>query len=167
MNLIDSFYQKVEEGKKGNNMGIPSGFPKLDKYIYGIQRRFMSTVIADSGAGKSSVAIFMYIYKPLVYSLEHPEIPVNILALSFEMSKEVLLAKLLSLYILDKYHIDISYSEIFSLDKPVSDDKLKYIYDARDWLTKVDDKLTIYDTPLNSTGVYNILRAWAGYFGKF
>lgn len=29
MNLIDSFYQKVEEGKKGNNMGIPSGFPKL------------------------------------------------------------------------------------------------------------------------------------------
>ena len=84
----------------------------------------------------------MYIYKPLVYSLEHPEIPVNILALSFEMSKEVLLAKLLSLYILDKYHIDISYSEIFSLDKPVSDDKLKYIYDARDWLTKIDDKLT-------------------------
>jgi replicative DNA helicase len=49
MNLINSFYQKVEEGKKGNNMGIPSGFPKLDKYIYGIQRRFMSTVIADSG----------------------------------------------------------------------------------------------------------------------
>ena len=34
MNLIDSFYQKVEEGKKGNNMGIPSGFPKLDKYIW-------------------------------------------------------------------------------------------------------------------------------------
>ena len=49
MNLIDSFYQKVEEGKQGYNMGIPSGFPKLDKYIYGIQRRFMSVIIADSG----------------------------------------------------------------------------------------------------------------------
>lgn len=167
MTAVDLFYQKVEEGKKGNNMGIPSGFPKLDKYIYGIQRRFMSVVMADSGAGKSSTAIFMYIYQPLRYSLEHPEIPINILALSFEMSKEVLLAKLLSLYILDTYHVDVSYAEIFSLDGIVSEEKLKYIYDAREWLNKVDEKLTIYDTPLTSTGVYNIVRAWAGYFGRF
>lgn len=167
MTAVDLFYQKVEEGKKGNNMGIPSGFPKLDKYIYGIQRRFMSVVMADSGAGKSSTAIFMYIYQPLRYSLEHPEIPINILALSFEMSKEVLLAKLLSLYILDTYHVDVSYAEIFSLDGIVSEEKLRYIYDAREWLNKVDEKLTIYDTPLTSTGVYNIVRAWAGYFGRF
>lgn len=167
MSIVDSFYKKVEEGRKGNNMGIPSGFPKLDKYIYGIQKRFLSVIMGDSGSGKSSLALFMYVYQPLKYSMEHPEIPINILALSFEMSQEVLLAKLLSLYILDTYHIDISYSEIFSLNDVISDEKLNYIYDAKEWLNKVDEKITIYTDPLTSVGINNILRAWSSHFGEF
>lgn len=49
MDLIDSLYNRIESGREGNNLGIPTGMPDLDRYTYGIQRRFMSTIFADSG----------------------------------------------------------------------------------------------------------------------
>lgn len=167
MDAVAELYKKIEDGRKGCNVGIPSGFPKLDKYIYGIQRKFLTTIIADSGSGKSSLALFMYVYMPLKYALSHPETPVDILYLSFEMEKSVLLAKLLSLYIADRYQKDLSYAEILSLGDIISEENLSIVYEAKEWLYRVDEKLTIYDKPLNALGVFNIIRTWTEYFGHY
>jgi replicative DNA helicase len=39
----------IKQGKKGKNKGLPSGFPKLDKYTYGLQRKYMTVLAGDQG----------------------------------------------------------------------------------------------------------------------
>ena len=167
MSVVDSFYSEVERGLQGLNVGIPTGMAELDKYTYGVQRKYMYLIGGDTGSGKTTYALFTYVYKPLQYTLEHPEIPVDILYFSLEMSKETLCANLLSLYILDKYHVYISYKEIFSLDTPLSAEKLKYVKESREWLEKVMCHLTIYDKAANANVVNTATRMWASNFGDF
>lgn len=49
MGIVDSLYKRIESGRKGNNIGIPTGMPDLDKYTYGIQKGFMYNIFGDSG----------------------------------------------------------------------------------------------------------------------
>lgn len=50
MGVIDSLYKRIEAGREGKNIGIPTGLPDLDKYTYGIQKGFMTTIFGDSGS---------------------------------------------------------------------------------------------------------------------
>ena len=52
----------IQKGRKGKNIGISTGLPKLDSIIYGIQRRYLYLVGSDSGAGKSSFVIDVFLY---------------------------------------------------------------------------------------------------------
>lgn len=167
MTVVDSLFTRIDQGRKGGNKGIPTGLPDLDKYTYGVQRKYMYLIGGDSGSGKTTFALYCYLYKPLCYTLEHPETPVDILFYSLEMDSETLLAKLLSLYILDTYHVRISYKKIFSLDERLTDEEFKYIQDARTWLDKIDDHLTIYDKSVNAAVVNTVTRNWASHFGEF
>lgn len=167
MGVIDSLYKRIEAGREGKNIGIPTGLPDLDKYTYGIQKGFMTTIFGDSGAGKTTYTLFTHVYKPLQFALENPNIPVKILYFSLEMSPEVLLAKLLSLFISDQFHVQISYKEILSLGGILDDDKFELICKAKAWLERVVQHLTIYDKAVNAVRVYNVVREWAGNFGTF
>lgn len=41
----------VDDGRKGNNMGLSTGISKLDGLIYGVQRRWMYTIASGAGGG--------------------------------------------------------------------------------------------------------------------
>ena len=48
----------IDDGRKGNNMGLSTGISKLDSLIYGVQRKWMYVVGAASGGGlKKAVPI--------------------------------------------------------------------------------------------------------------
>ena len=167
MSIVDSLYNRIDEGRKGANIGIPTGLPELDKYTYGIQRRWLTVVGADSGAGKTTYVLFTHVYQPLKYALEHPETEVDILFFSLEMSSEVLYAKLLSLYIFDHYHKEISFSSILSLDSVLNDEDYNLICEAREWVEKIDKHLYVYSKMISADGVYTVVRSWLNEFGTF
>ena len=48
---VRSLFENINRGKKGLNKGIPQGLPKVDSITYGLQRRWMTVIGADSGAG--------------------------------------------------------------------------------------------------------------------
>lgn len=52
MSLISDFLHLVDEGKKGNNIGLSTGLSKLDKIVYGVQRRNITLIGATSGGGE-------------------------------------------------------------------------------------------------------------------
>jgi ABC-type dipeptide/oligopeptide/nickel transport system ATPase component len=166
MNIIANLVRMIKQGKQGKNKGLPTGFSRLDKITYGIQRKYITVIAGDSGSGKSSLALYMYVYRPLMEAITNNK-DVNILYFSFEMSSEILLAKLLSIYIWEMYYRHISYEQILSLTTEISDEDYDYIKRSISWLQIIEQKMTIIDKPVSSKGVYAITRQWTERFGTY
>ena len=91
----------------------------------------------------------------------------KIIYFSFEMSQEVLMAKLLSMHILDRYKVRIRYSEILSFGDKLSDDKFKYIEMSAAWMEEVEKHLIIFDKQTNAKGVETFLINYLKDNGEF
>ena len=105
-------------------------------------------------------------YCPLKHAFSKGLKNIHILYFSFEISAEILLAKLLSLYIYDKHKISISYEEILSLTKPITEENYKLVQEARGWLEEVEDIIEIIDTQMESGSVYHTIKKWCLKYGK-
>lgn len=160
-NLLDL----INKGREGRNKGLSTGLPKLDNLISGVQRGWMTVIAAASGGGKTSLAIYSYVYQPLKQMLGDPRL--KIVYFSLEISKELLMAKLLSIYILDKYHESISFKELLSFTDKLDDYKYKIVIDAFSWLSEVEKHLIIYDKPVNADGVQSFLMEYLNTQGQF
>lgn len=49
MTITDRLYSMINRGLQGNNKGLSLGIPTLDKSIYGIMRKELYLLAADSG----------------------------------------------------------------------------------------------------------------------
>lgn len=161
---VTRLFENIEEGRKGRNIGISTGLPMIDSLIYGIQRKYLYTIGADTSGGKTSFVIDVFVYNLLKNA---GNTPVSILYYSFEMSSDILFAKILSLYIFDTFGQIISYQEILSLTEAISDEKFFYIEKAKDWLLNVQEHVTIYDKALSPGGIYATCKEWLKNFGTF
>lgn len=94
MSNVDLLFKKIDEGRQGKNIGLSTGISKLDKYTGGIQKATYTLIYGLSGAGKTSFALYSYIYRPLK---DNPYKNLKYIYFSLEMSAEALLAKLLGL----------------------------------------------------------------------
>lgn len=164
MNNVDLLFQKINEGREGKNIGLSTGIPKLDKYTGGIQKVGYTLIFGLSGSGKSSFALYSYIYRPLK---DHPEIDQKMLYFSLEMGADMLLAKLLGLWIYEEYGRIISYSSIMSWKSPLSNEDYNYILAGKKWLESISHKLIIVDSNLTSKSFYSRMLTFLGECGRF
>ena len=162
--LTKSLFKLIRRGKSGRNKGLSTGFPRLDKFTYGLQRSYFTVYGGDQGSGKSSLALYASVFRPL---MDYPKANINILFYSFEMSAEVLLTKLLSLYLYEMYEREISYETILSLTQEVDDETLELIRSAKDWLLSIEKRLTIIDKAVSADGLYATCKGWISNFGEF
>lgn len=166
--ITESLFKSIQDGKKGLNKGLSTGLPKLDTITYGLQRKWMTVVFADSGAGKSSFTNYIGIYSPFKqYIASGRKIPLHFLLFSFEMSAEVVFAKLLSTYLYDEYGEIVSYEEILSLNRVLTDDHFDLIQKSLWWLEELEKLCTIQDKPVNGDGIYAITKEWTRQFGEY
>lgn len=161
---VKQLYSNIKKGKAGKNIGISTGLPVIDSIIYGIQRKYLYVVAADQGGGKTSFAIDTFVYNLYKNRGEHP---INILYYSFEMSADVLYAKILSRYIYDTYGRIITYETILSLTNPISDEDYEYVLKSEEWITGLQECFTVYDKPLTPNGIYATCKGWLSEFGEF
>lgn len=165
--IVDSLFSSISRGKKGLNKGLSSGFDKLDTITYGVQRKWMTIYAGDSGSGKSSLVLYSQIYRTFMQHCECPDIDVHYLIFSFEMSAEVLLAKLLSLYIYETYGKVLSYGTILSLTDLLSEEDFKLIEASRPWLEKFEQRCEIVDKPVTAKGLYAVCKEWSKKHGTY
>lgn len=163
--ITTSLLNMIDKGKLGQNIGLLMGQPKMEKCIYGLQRKYMYTLFGDQGSGKSTYALFSFVYMPLKQMLGDPRL--KIIYYSLEMSSEVLLAKLLSLYIWDTYKVIVTYEEILSLTGIISNEKYGLIQESVEWLHQVEKQLIIYDKRLSADGFYAHLKSFLEENGEF
>lgn len=161
---VSQLYKNIQKGKEGRNIGISTGLTKLDSIIYGIQRKYLYVIAADQGGGKTSFALDIFVYNLFKNKKDKT---INILYYSFEMSGDVLYAKILSRHIYDTFGKVITYEEILSLTTPISDENFVYIEQSKDWLLELQKCFTIYDKPLSTSAIYATCKGWLSNFGTF
>ena len=142
---LESFKKEVENGRLGRNHGLSIGLPKLEEITGGLTKSTFTLLFASSGIGKSSAALYSYVYIPLKEHLEDGKIKIIFFAL--EMKESFIIAKLLSTYLYDTYHIRISAKQILSIGKDYTlpDDIYEYVKLGYEWLEKVYKNLIIFD----------------------
>ena len=165
--IIDEIFKQIDAGRSGENHGYSMGLPKLEGIIDGVTKETYTLILSNSGAGKSSFALYAYVYKPLMEHLEDDDYKVLFFAL--EMSEWSLYIKLLSIYIFETYGIELSFKEILSKKKEyiLSDEHYDLVQECRPWLEKISKKLEVYDKHVNANTVYAILKSRLEKMGKF
>lgn len=153
--LVNDLYRSIDEGREGKHIGTSTGLEKLDNWIGGIQKRTYYLISGLSGAGKTSFALYSFIYKPLCAHLDDDDYLV--VYYSLEMSVNKLLAKLLSLHLWDEYNIVVSYKELMSWTEPMNDWTYEYVLKSKEWMEKLTKHLIIYDKSLNRDNFYHTM----------
>jgi len=167
MRHTDNLLKDIHDGLSGRNVGISTGLTKFDEVIAGIQRKSIYNIGAGMGAGKTSLALYSFIYVPLKTHLDDPHF--KIIYFSLEISAETLLAKLLSLYIYETFNKEIPYKKLLSRTKnsQLTEKEFKMVLECKDWLNKVENKLYIYDRALTAKSFYAYMKSFAESFGTF
>jgi KaiC/GvpD/RAD55 family RecA-like ATPase len=120
---VKLLFDLIDKGREGKNIGLKTGIDKLDKHVGGIQRGIYTLIFGLSGAGKSAVSLYM-IYRTL---RDNPEKDIKYVYFSLEMSSELLLAKLMCLYIYEEFGVVISYTDLMSWESILPDDSYEYV----------------------------------------
>lgn len=163
MNNVDFLFQKIDKGRQGKNIGLKTGIPKMDEYTGGIQPVY-TLIFGTSGSGKSALALYSYIYRPLK---DYPDKKIKLCYFSLELSAELLLAKLLCLYIYEEFGKIIPYTKLMSWSTILSDEDYKYVVAGRKWLESINSKLIIYDSALTAKFFYSKMKHMLEEDGEF
>ena len=158
MNGISQLYNQIEKGRNGENIGISTGIPKLDKVIGGIQPSRYYTIAAQSSAGKSSLLQFIIYH---ILRNKTPDQDIYFLIFSLEIPESVLLAKLIGLYCAEEFGIYLTLDDILSFQKTLDDYSYQCLTIARGWLESIYDCLHIVDGITNSKTIYRETFAFA------
>lgn len=165
--ISEKLLKEIDRGRLGLNHGISMGLPKLESIIDGVSRETYTLIISNSGAGKTSFALYAYVYKPLMAHLDDDDF--RILYFSLEMNEQSLYIKLLSLYIFETYGIELSFKKILSREREytLSDEHYELVKECLPWVDKISKKLEIYDKSVSANKVYAILKTRLESIGKF
>lgn len=163
MTNVDLLFNKIEKGRKGENIGLKTGIPKMDEFTGGIQPLY-TLIFGVSGSGKSALALYTCMYRPLK---DYPNKNIKICYFSLELSAELLLAKLLCLYIFEEFGRIIPFTKLMSWTNILEDEDYKYVIQARQWLESIESKLVIYDTALTANSFYSKVKNLLEENGEF
>ena len=67
MTITESLFKEIELGRLGKNEGYSMGLPKLESIIDGVTKQTYTTVFSNSGAGKTNLVLFSYVFVNLLH----------------------------------------------------------------------------------------------------
>lgn len=149
---LEEFFQLVDEGREGHNIGLSTGSAKLDLYADGYLPGVSFLIGGASGTGKTTFTLYRYVYCPLVAYLrgECQERDPHWKMFSLEMTRSQVYAKLVSMYIFDNYGVELRFKQIFSRGKDcvLSDEEYELLVKSADFIKILDERLSFYEGSL-------------------
>lgn len=150
---LEEFFQLVDEGREGHNIGLSTGSAKLDLYADGYLPGVSFLIGGASGTGKTTFTLYRYVYCPLVAYLrgECQERNPHWKMFSLEMTRSQVYAKLVSMYIFDNYGVELRFKQIFSRGKDciLSDEEYELLTKCKDFIKILDERLSFFEGSLN------------------
>ena len=148
------FYKSVDEGREGHNIGLSTGSTKLDLYTDGFLPGTSYLIGGSSGSGKSTNALWTFIYQPLIHYLkgECKERDPHYKLFSLEMTQPQVYAKLVSMYVFDNFGVSLRFKDIFSRGKDcvLSDENYEILQKCSTFLDILDERLDFYEIQFRS-----------------
>ena len=89
--IADELLEDITRGREGKNQGYSTGLSKLDYLTDGLTKGTYTLLFASSGVGKSSLALYSYMYRPIMEHLEDDKLKIVLFAL--EMKKKLIMMK--------------------------------------------------------------------------
>ena len=150
MTIKDEIITEIQKGRAGNNQGLSMGLPKLESIIDGVCQETYTLIISNSGAGKTSYALYAYLYKPLMATINNDNF--KVLYFSLEMNRMSLFVKLLSIYIFETFGIQLSFKKILSRERGyiLDDDSYELVMKCMPWIESISEKVEIIKSSLFS-----------------
>lgn len=172
MSYKQQFYDLIDKGREGKNIGLPIGLPKLEMYSDGYLPGTSYLIGAASGAGKSTFTLHSFVYQPLKSYLEddtYRKRDPYWIFFNLEMTPEQIYAKLVSMYIFDTYGVQLTYKELFSRGKDtiISDTNYDLVRECDKFIDILDQRLIFHDGTLNAEKYKNSLFQDLKRFGTF
>ena len=86
---------------------------------------------------------------------DHPEQAIYIIYFSLEIGSEMLLSKLMALYIGEEFGVYLTVNDILSFESPLSDEYYEYLKQAKAWIDQIKNRLIILDDGLCARTLYS------------
>ena len=168
---LEEFFQLVDEGREGHNIGLSTGSAKLDLYTDGYLPGTTYLIGAASGVGKSSFALYRFVYCPLIAYLngDSQERDPYWKMFSLEMTRSQVYAKLVSMYIFDNYGEILRFKDIFSRGKDciLSDEHYELLRKCTEFIKVLDQRLDFYEGSLTESIYLKETDEFIKKFGSF
>jgi replicative DNA helicase len=145
--------QRIDEGLLGKYEGLSNGFKRLNKIIFGVQRKCNTLIGANSGAGKTTLVDF--ILSNAMQDAKAKKVKLDVFYFSYEIDKVTKQCNMLSNIIYNKYGITIAPEKIKGLgNNRLTKDEQDLIYSEIPTMEEMFSKINFTFKPENPTGMY-------------
>ena len=166
--IYNAVLDNVDAGMKGYNRGLPMGLSKVTDVIYDVQRGRYDLVAGKTSSGKTAFVDQCYVIEPFLHVLRHPEIKLDILYYSLEISPEEKFAKIASRFLYEKYNVTVDSNKLLSRGNfMLSTDIRKKLEELKDVFNKLESMLHIYDAYTTRTSIMESVRSFLDIHGEY
>lgn len=156
-NLVDRAKLEIENGRLGNNKGIPFSLDKLNGFIPGIQKGNYYLFGAFTKEGKSTITRQLFIYDVWDYIKANPNVKVDIDLYAFEETPEIIILLGVARRLWKQYGLIVDINTILSRGKSYCSDELyELILAELEYFNGIEKILTVHSVS-NPTGISKYL----------
>lgn len=144
---------------------IPFPFPRFRAWVPGIETAKFIVVTANQKVGKSKFCDYLFVYEPLFFILEHPEMRIKVLYFTLEMSPEEKYNEFLCHLLFRLDGLEVSPTDLKSTDRdhPI-DEKILELLETdkyQRYIKAFEDMVEYIDDQRNPTGINKYCRDYA------
>lgn len=155
--------ERKERVENGLFNCIPFPFLRFRNWFPGIEKERFIVVTANQKVGKSKLCDYLFIYEPLFFILEHPEIRIKVLYFTLEMSPKEKYNEFLCHLLFRLDGIEISPTDLKSTVHPI-DEKILQLLETekyQKYIKAFENMVTYIDEQRNPTGINKYCRDYA------
>jgi replicative DNA helicase len=163
--LSNELRQRIKDGLDGKFEGLFNGFNRINRYIFNIQRKCITTVGAASGAGKTTLVDFM-LFNAIDDAIQK-DIDLNIIYFSYEIDEVTKKCNFLSSYIYRKHGVIIPPEKIKGLGKNrLTNSEIELIKTELPFVDELFNKITFVFDNKNPNEAFSYVKKKLASKGK-
>lgn len=149
MEYLKEFYQRIEDGMKGHNKGVPIlNAPRFSKFIRNIQKKRYYLIGGRPKDGKTSLCDSIFLYS-LLQAKINKQIDLTVDYFTYELDASTKIAKNVALHLNHTKGLKLSPEDIFSEGDNILDNSIKRLIqiELKNWIDLYSQTITFHPNP--------------------